>query len=360
MSNGNLWIFGGRNDSGASIADISVLSSAGAWTQNAASLPSPQSNTSVTSSSGSSIASAGGNPIVVSYGGETPGGCAIYSLPPSPAQAPGISACVTNLPPPRSAPALAMMTQPRTDGVWLFGGALPDGGVLADLWTMDPGAGSWTAITSIGTRPPARSAAILACDVVKNTIIVSGGFDAAGRWLQDTWMYSPASNTWTELDGPDSGALYPAPREENFAQTTQAAGQPATNVYAGFGAGDAGTDLWAFRATAQNRVLLRAPVGITRKDAASATIHVAVTLGSASAIVLYAWNGATWETIPFRANCTPQSCDIAGIAGPASFLDTDGTLNLLVEWLPRTWAPATMAVAHLTQIAANVIVTLRR
>jgi hypothetical protein len=80
--------------------------------------------------------------------------------------------------------------------VYSFGGF--DGTYHNDLWSS-PDGDTWTQVTPTGTPPAARADAHLF--VYEDRIYVSGGRNGATAY-DDTWVYNPANNAWTELSVP--------------------------------------------------------------------------------------------------------------------------------------------------------------
>ncbi|MCX5977083.1 MAG: hypothetical protein NTV33_09730 [Coprothermobacterota bacterium] len=81
--------------------------------------------------------------------------------------------------------------------VILFGGSNTSGSGLNDTWAYDPAGNTWTN-RSPSNSPPARSAYAMAFDSQSGKVILYGGVNINGTgYLNDTWAYDCASNTWT-------------------------------------------------------------------------------------------------------------------------------------------------------------------
>jgi len=118
----------------------------------------------------------------------------------------------TRLDPEGESPALhegmAAVYDPIGKKVILFGG-MSTSGTLNDTWAYDPAADAWTRLTPGGKIPPGRVGHAMAYDTAGGKIILFGGhtlsISADGQslleeaWLNDTWAYDPAANTWTNL-----------------------------------------------------------------------------------------------------------------------------------------------------------------
>ena len=82
------------------------------------------------------------------------------------------------------------------DQMYVFGGRNSTE-AFNDLWRYDPALGIWEQLVSAGEAPPARSAAS-AIVLPDGKVLVSGGKDAAGQDLNDTWLYDILSNLWQQ------------------------------------------------------------------------------------------------------------------------------------------------------------------
>jgi hypothetical protein len=137
----------------------------------------------------------------------------------------------------------AMVYDPSTRRMIMFGG-MGDTGVLNDIWAYDPAANTWIDLDPSGTLPEARYGSGMAYDSSSQRVVMFGGSVADGsRYFNDTWVYDPVANTWTELR--PSGVL-PGAR---FAPALVCA--PSTGQVLMFGGVAAGVktslnDIWAF------------------------------------------------------------------------------------------------------------------
>jgi N-acetylneuraminic acid mutarotase len=107
------------------------------------------------------------------------------------------------LPPVRGGQAMAY--DALTQQLMMFGGFdQPSTGLVVfnDTWVYDPAANTWTNLNPSGTVPSARAAPVLAYDPATHRVIMFGGVDDSDtprKVFNDTWAYDPAANTWTEL-----------------------------------------------------------------------------------------------------------------------------------------------------------------
>jgi N-acetylneuraminic acid mutarotase len=112
-----------------------------------------------------------------------------------------------SLPPARSGP---MVYDPVSGKVFMFGGcadAMDPSTYLNDTWVYDPAANTWTELHPTGDLPPARNGHMMVYEPDSMQVILFGGAGASAS-LNDTWAYDPAANTWTELQ--PGGSLPPA------------------------------------------------------------------------------------------------------------------------------------------------------
>ncbi len=89
----------------------------------------------------------------------------------------------------------------------MFGGRSSETDFLNDTWAYDPAANTWTELSPSGNLPPARGQSAMAYDPAAHRMIMFGGWNLDTDF-NDTWAYDPAANTWTELN--PSGTLPPA------------------------------------------------------------------------------------------------------------------------------------------------------
>jgi hypothetical protein len=86
------------------------------------------------------------------------------------------------------------------DQVILFGGEdnLDTGWQYNDTWLFDVDTNSWTEVFPT-TAPSERRGHILAFDSESDRVIFFGGHQGFGSPIDDTWVYNPGTNVWTEM-----------------------------------------------------------------------------------------------------------------------------------------------------------------
>jgi hypothetical protein len=69
-----------------------------------------------------------------------------------------------------------------------------------ETWEWSPATAAWTNRTAAaGPQPAARSGAAMAFDSQRNKIVLFGGRAGSGFNYQDTWEWDPTGGTWTDL-----------------------------------------------------------------------------------------------------------------------------------------------------------------
>jgi len=80
----------------------------------------------------------------------------------------------------------------------LFGGT--DGGYLGDTWTLNLTENAWRNVTP-ASSPPGRTGHSMVYDRSRGLVVLFGGRNGGG-YLNDTWAYDTAKNTWTQIATP--------------------------------------------------------------------------------------------------------------------------------------------------------------
>jgi N-acetylneuraminic acid mutarotase len=99
----------------------------------------------------------------------------------------------------------SMVYDPSHGQVIMFGGATPSlrsdfpTTFLNETWTYDPSANTWTKLKPPGYHPSPRAGQAMAYDPVTHRLIMFGGQNENYAFLDGTWAYDPAANTWAEL-----------------------------------------------------------------------------------------------------------------------------------------------------------------
>lgn len=124
------------------------------------------------------------------------------------------------VPPARAYAASA--SHPASKRILVFGGAFysspfyADFSVYDDLWAYDVKRNAWTQIIANNAGPSARSRPT--AWMVGNQLYLFGGINAFFGTMNDLWVYSLDSNTWSELI-PDGAAGSPPSRHEAMSGT---------------------------------------------------------------------------------------------------------------------------------------------
>jgi hypothetical protein len=104
---------------------------------------------------------------------------------------------------------------------WLFGGQVPDGADVNDLWKYTLSTGEWTwmggsnsenqpgvygtlGVPAAGNVPGARDQAVSWTDASGNFWLFGGREDDNGADLNDLWRYTPSTGEWTWMSGGNS------------------------------------------------------------------------------------------------------------------------------------------------------------
>ncbi len=102
----------------------------------------------------------------------------------------------------------SMVWDAQDDLLFVFGGIDNQGNLLNDLWSYSPATQTWkelnapTAAAGVcrnNTIPAPRMNAAMVWDSVDQQILLYGGLGANNHYLGDLWSYSPATGTWAAL-----------------------------------------------------------------------------------------------------------------------------------------------------------------
>jgi N-acetylneuraminic acid mutarotase len=144
--------------------------------------------------------------------------------------------------------------------VVLFGGTSSDGVELNDTWVYDPTANAWTELSPAGALPSARCDFAMTYASTRGYVFLFGGWDG-GACLGDTWRYFPSGSTWKRLT---PVGKVPPPR-----RGTAMVYLPDTDKVILFGGKNGSTyfdDLWIYDPAA-NTWSVRQPAGGIRPEA---------------------------------------------------------------------------------------------
>ncbi len=109
---------------------------------------------------------------------------------------------------PSSAPTrrhyASMVYMSSVDRVLLYGGQTSDvSGAVGDLWTFDPTTLDWEELHP-ATDPGKRTVHGMAYDSKADKVVLfGGGPDNIGPWTDETWLYDPQTNSWTNVTPQD-------------------------------------------------------------------------------------------------------------------------------------------------------------
>lgn len=90
------------------------------------------------------------------------------------------------------------MVYESSNGVMILFGGWTERGAVNDTWSYDPQTSAWTELRPTGELPTPRDSCAMVYDPVAGKVILFGGWDDYG-FLDETWVYDPAENSWMEL-----------------------------------------------------------------------------------------------------------------------------------------------------------------
>jgi hypothetical protein len=132
----------------------------------------------------------------------------------------------------------------------MFGGGSSSTSCLNDLWLLDDanssdGTPSWVQEIASGTAPPARLGFVAQYDTTSNSLVIFGGNNCAGTYLNDVWVLNNANGevgtpTWTELT--PSGT---APSAREYASSIFDSTNNVLTIYAGDQGSTGLADVWS-------------------------------------------------------------------------------------------------------------------
>jgi N-acetylneuraminic acid mutarotase len=92
----------------------------------------------------------------------------------------------------------AMVYVSSLDQVLMFGGGMSKEGTLNDTWVFDHVNNTWFEL-SPESAPSARGWHAMAYDSVNDKVVLFGGGESEDAFTNETWIYDPQSNTWTNV-----------------------------------------------------------------------------------------------------------------------------------------------------------------
>lgn len=141
--------------------------------------------------------------------------------------------------------AQSAVWDPQRGQMLVFGGVNTAGDFLDDLWTYAPrgttGPGAWTSLGAPGI-PDGRATASAAWDPIDNALVLFGGTGVKGI-RNDTYAYRPA-NAHRAVGGWSTLSPAGSPDRRNGATAVFDTVNNAVLLYGGTGAGGADDDLW--------------------------------------------------------------------------------------------------------------------
>ncbi len=84
------------------------------------------------------------------------------------------------------------------DRVLMYGGGLVLGNAVGDLWSFDPKAMNWEELHPAVTPGNWQNHA-MAYDSKADKVVLFGGSGQNWPWTNQTWIYDPQANTWTDV-----------------------------------------------------------------------------------------------------------------------------------------------------------------
>ena len=191
-----------------------------------------------------------------------------------------------------------MFYYPPLERVVLVNGG-PDRGKPAsdplELWAWD--GATWSLLAADADGPRWRNFAGAAYDTRRAVLVVQGGVQSRGAYLEDTWEWN--GTTWTELTGPG-----PGPREGAEAAYDAARGQVI--LFGGAAGETIAGDTWAWDGAAWTLVSMTGPEprfpNAMVYDAAREVVllYGGHYVGATEVLEygdLWAWDGAAWRQL---------------------------------------------------------------
>jgi N-acetylneuraminic acid mutarotase len=155
------------------------------------------------------------------------------------------------------------------DVILLFGGLQPDQTLLNDTWSYEPATSTWTELSPDGEVPSARAVGSMVYDRGTGKVVLFGGVQADGSFLDDTWTYDCISGDWSQLS---IAGEVPSARVNHSMVYDSGAGRVV--LFGGAQADDTVlNDTWAFDSAASTWTKLSPPGEIPPARAAQAMAY---------------------------------------------------------------------------------------
>lgn len=227
--------------------------------------------------------------------------------------------------------------------LYLYGGADSTPAVVpADLWRYSAFDDQWMLVNPISTaRPGPRQWEGLACG--GGACVMEDGNNGTGL-VDETWVYTEASNTWTQAT---CNRRIPCPSARQMMTMAFDSSRNNHVLFGGKGSQSPGlNDTWTFE-PATLKWTLRTPTFMPTERNRAAAINVpnvGVVMhggqpynGRAALCDMYAWNGSNWKPIGFDTN-QPHPClhthsmawDGQSLVVAGGYVDTSDTPNLVL------------------------------
>ena len=225
-------------------------------------------------------------------------------------------------PPARAQITNSMVYDSVNDVFVLFGGCLCTGNSgpsAGDTWAYRLSTNTWTKM-SPAVSPPPRQAHNMVYDTANQVVVLFGGYDmTTGKLFNDLWIYSYATNTWTQLFPSAS----PPPR--GIAGMAYDPVNRLTVLYAGGTTSGSLYDVWVLN--------LRGLSAVNPTPSLTSLLPGTVTVGSAGFTLnvtgsnfvsgsVVRWNGASRPTTYVRSTSLQAAIPAGDIAGAGSALVT--------------------------------------
>ncbi len=145
----------------------------------------------------------------------------------------------------------ATMSYDAAAGEIVMFGGLSGSAYLNDTWLFNLASGTWRQVYP-ALSPPARNQAVMGYDAAAGEVVLFGGYTGSA-YLNDTWLYDAATNTWTQAtpstspSGRDLGGMvYDAAAGEMVLFGGYSGTAPLNDTWLY----NAGTDVWSQAAPA--------------------------------------------------------------------------------------------------------------
>ena len=133
----------------------------------------------------------------------------------------------------------AMASLEKSNKVLLFGGADYNGNYLDDTWTFDSSKNKWNKVDTKASPSPRYLHAMTSLGMHDN-VLLFGGLDMQGNYLDDTWQFQQSTRTWMK----DINSPTPPARTRHSMATLGVEGNVL--LFGGLDNGDLLRDTWLY------------------------------------------------------------------------------------------------------------------